>query len=75
MATSLHLLRRRDPALARAVIARQLANGDRVTLALLDGATAPPDLPKNVTVHRVPADVSHDQLLDLIFEADTVITW
>jgi hypothetical protein len=75
MPTALHLLRRRDPSVALATIARQLANGDRVTVALIDGATAPPDLPADVAVRRVPADCSHEQLLDLIFEADSVITW
>lgn len=75
MAAVLHLLRRRDPALALAVIARQVRAGDSVTLALLDNATVPADLPIGVRIRRVPSELSHEQLLELIFAADNVVTW
>jgi hypothetical protein len=35
----------------------------------------PPALPPGVTAHRVPADLSYDQLLDLVFSVDQVISW
>jgi hypothetical protein len=74
MAAVLHLIKGADATLARAVIARGLAAGDRVTVALLPGAAAP-DLPPGVTAHRVRADLTWDRLLELIFESDQVIAW
>ncbi|MEK7700428.1 MAG: hypothetical protein AAB418_00345 [candidate division NC10 bacterium] len=74
MAAVLHLLKGADAALACAAIERQLGAGDRVTVALLPGAGGA-DLPPRVAVHRVPADLSYSQLLDLIFKSDQVITW
>ena len=74
MATVLHLLKGGDPALALAAIEHQLAAGDTVTVALLHGAT-PPKLPAAVRLVRVPADASHERLLELLFEADQVVTW
>ena len=74
MAAALHLLKGADAALAADVIARQLAAGDRVTVVLLAGAV-PPALPAGVTLRRAGADLSWDQLLDLVFEADHVVTW
>ncbi len=73
MAAVLHLLKSGDSDLARAAMAAQLAAGDRVTVALLEGATA--DLPAGVATHHVPRDLSYDQLLDLIFEHDQVTAW
>ncbi|MBI3637536.1 MAG: hypothetical protein HY216_15195 [Candidatus Rokubacteria bacterium] len=74
MASVVHLLRRGDPALAAAVMARQLAQGDTVTAALLTGASAD-GLPPGVALRRVPGDLSHEALLELIFAADNVVTW
>ncbi|MGH7275531.1 MAG: hypothetical protein ACREIY_00735 [Candidatus Rokuibacteriota bacterium] len=74
MAAVLHLIKGADATLARAVIEQSLAAGDRVTVALLPGAAAP-DLPPGVSVHRVPADLSYADLLELIFDSNHVITW
>jgi hypothetical protein len=74
MAAVLHLLKGGDPALALAAIDQQLASGDRVTVALLHGMPKP-KLPSAVRVLRVPEEISHEQLLDLIFESAQVITW
>jgi hypothetical protein len=74
MAAVLHLLKGADAALARTVIEQQVGAGDRVTVALLPGATAPA-LPPGVTIRRVSSDLSYAALLDLIFEADHVLTW
>ena len=74
MASALHLLKGSDVDLALATLASQLAAGDRVTVALLHGAPSP-KLPPGVQVHRVPEDLSYDQLLDLIFESDRVTAW
>lgn len=74
MASVVHLLRRGDPALAIAVMTRQLAQGDAVTAALLAGAS-PDGLPSGVTIRRVPAELSHEALLELIFASDNVVTW
>jgi len=74
MAAVLHLLKSGDTVLARATVATQLAAGDRVTVALLNGAPLP-KLPPAVHVHRVPDDLSYDQLLDLVFESDQVTAW
>lgn len=74
MAAVLHLLKGGDPALALAAIGQHVRAGDTVTVALLNGAPAPP-LPPGVGLHRVPEDLGWDALLDRIFESDQVITW
>jgi len=76
MASFLHLLKADSGALAGPVIERNRREpGARVTVVLLDGA-APPALPGDVTVRRLaPGDLDYSALLDLIFEADHVITW
>lgn len=74
MAAVLHLLKGDNSALVVTAIAQQLAAGDRVTVALLSGAPAPP-LPAVVPVHRVPEERSYQQLLEMIFESQHVITW
>lgn len=74
MSRILHLLTGGDVALAVAVIARQAAAGDAVTVALLPG-TGAPVLPAGVTARRVPDELSYPALLDLVFEADHVVTW
>jgi hypothetical protein len=70
----LHLLKGDDVVLALAVVDQQRAAGDDVTVALLPGP-APPTLPSGVPLHRVPAELSWEGLLERIFEADQVITW
>ena len=74
MARVLHLLKGDHAAQAVAVITPQAAAGDRVTVALL-GDTAAPSLPAGVEVRRIPADTSYGDLVELIFEADHVVTW
>lgn len=74
MAAILHLLKSADATLPRAVIEQSLGAGDHITVALLPGAAAA-DLPPGVTVRRVSSDLSYDELLDLIFASDQVITW
>ena len=74
MATTLHLLKDGHLDVALAAIARQAAAGDRVQVALL-GEAGPPALPAGVSVHRVPADLSYDALLDAIYAADRVVAW
>ena len=43
-------------------------------MVLLDGAIAP-SLPAGVTVRASPSELDYPGLLDLIFEATSVITW
>lgn len=74
MAVVLHLLKGVDLTLARATISEQVANGDRVEVALLHGLPTP-DLPLGVMVHRVPDDLAYEALLEKIFQADQVVTW
>ena len=74
MALVLHLLKGPPSPVAGATIARELENGDRVLVALVEGAPAPA-LPEGVTTHRVPEELSYSSLLELIFEADQVIAW
>jgi hypothetical protein len=74
MAVVLHLLKGADLSLARATISEQVANGDRVEVALLHGLPAP-ELPPGVMVHRVPDDLAYEALLEKIFQADQVVTW
>jgi hypothetical protein len=74
MPTVLHLIKSADAALARTVIEHDVGAGDRVTVALLPGGAAPA-LPPGVTIRRVGSDLSYSQLLELIFQADHVLTW
>jgi len=74
MARALHVVKGGDAALALATIERQVAAGDRVSVALLPGA-AVPLLPAGVEVHRVPDDWSYERLLEAVFEAEHVATW
>jgi hypothetical protein len=69
----LHLLKA-DSDIARAAIGAAVADGDTVTVALLPGADAV-RLPASVTVRRVPDETSWEELIDLIFEAESVIAW
>jgi len=73
MAAVLHIVGPNDPARAMPVMRGQVAAGDAVTVALV--GLVSPDLPPGVTVHRVPAELSYDQLLDLVFSVDQVISW
>jgi hypothetical protein len=73
MATVLHLVGHNDPRRALPVITRQLAAGDAVTVAVVGPAA--PALPPGSTVHRVPSELSWDQLLDLILVADQTFSW
>ena len=74
MAAVLHLFKARPTTLAEVAIAQEMTAGDRVTIALLEGA---PEFqaPAGVAVHRVSVDLSYDALLEKIFEADQVIAW
>jgi hypothetical protein len=74
MARVLHLLEGGDVALARAVIERQRAAGDAVSVALLPGGDGAA-LPAGVTARRVPGDLTWEALLEEIFAADQVIAW
>jgi len=74
MAAVLHLVKGPDATLARAVLDRNLRDGDRVTVVILPGG-AGAGLPAGVTVRRLDGDLSYAQLLELIFEADQVVTW
>jgi len=74
MATVLHLYKGGDPGLAVATIERQLAAGDRVSVALLHGATLPV-LGGAVRIRRVPDELTYDGLLGEIFASDQVVTW
>ena len=74
MAKALHLLKGEDSDLAAATVARQLAAGDTVTVIALHGA-AVPGLPAGIVVRRVPEELSWEQLLEAMFEADQVIAW
>jgi hypothetical protein len=74
MARALHVLKGGDVALVRATMERQLAAGDRVSVALLPGASAP-ELPADVDIHRVPEEWSYERLLEAVFEADHLTTW
>ena len=74
MARALHVLKGDHSGQAVSVIESQLAAGDAVTVALI-GDIAAPALPEHAIVHRVPDDVAWERLLELIFEADSVVTW
>lgn len=73
MGAVLHIVGHANAARAHDVIAAQLAAGDTVTVAVL--GAEPPSLPAGVTAHRVPTELSYDQLLDLVFSAEQVISW
>jgi hypothetical protein len=74
MVRVLHLFKGDHATEAAAVIAAQIGGGDDVTVALLDAARAT-GLPAGVTTRRVPAETSYEQLVELIFAADSVVTW
>ena len=62
---------RSDDAEAATAWTPATGRSEGVTVAVLNGAPLP-KLPPAVHVHRVPDDLSYDQLLDLIFESDQV---
>lgn len=76
----LYLLKAPTSGIALPVIQRQCREPDtRVTVVLLHGASAPA-LPDGVTVRHLaeegsPGDLTHSELLDLIFAAGSVISW
>jgi hypothetical protein len=74
MAKALHLLKGDDASLALATVARQLAAGDTVTIVALHGATVP-SVPAGAALRRLPEELSYEQLLEAMFEADQVIAW
>ena len=74
MARVLHVFKGDHAREAQAAIARTLAAGDTVEVALVGGATAPV-MPAGVPVHRVPDPVAYERLVELIFSADSVVTW
>jgi hypothetical protein len=74
MATVLHLVKGESNALIEPTIGQQLGAGDRVVVALLEGAAAPA-CPDGVRLHRVPEELDYGHLIDLVFEADRVIAW
>ena len=76
MAGVLHLLKRDASPLAAPVIdAMRRGTESPVTVVLLAGAVAPALAP-DITVRRLgDGDLDYAALLDLIFEADRVITW
>jgi hypothetical protein len=74
MGRVLHVLKGVELTLALATIRGHAAGGDEVTVALLPGAPLPA-LPPAVRAIRVPDDASWTQLLELIFDADQVVTW
>ncbi len=76
MAGVLHLLKPDASPLAAPVItAMQRESETPVTVVLLAGAVAPALAP-GITVRRLAdGDLDYSALLDLIFEADRVITW
>src|SRR5262249_52928708 len=76
MPRHLHLVGPDAAALAAPVIAAEASAPDAsVTVALLDGATAP-DLPAGVSVVTVaPGPSGYASLLELIFASDRVTAW
>ena len=76
MAGVLHLLRRDSPPLAGPVIDAMGREVDApVTVVLLAGAVAPVLAPDITVRCLADGDLDYSALLDLIFEADRVITW
>jgi len=74
MARTLHLLNGEDNDLAAATIARQLAAGDTVRVVALPGARIP-RLPADLVVRRAPDEISWEDVLTAMFEAEQVIAW
>jgi hypothetical protein len=74
MAVVLHLVKGAATPVAVETIRQQAAGGDAVTVVLLEGAPAP-DLPAAARVRRAPDELSYGDLLDLIFQADQVVSW
>jgi hypothetical protein len=74
MASVLHLVKSADTTLTRTVLDRQVRDGDRVTVVVLPGGAASA-LTTGVPIRRLDGDLSYAQLLELIFEADQVVTW
>jgi hypothetical protein len=76
----LHLLKSDPHTTALSVIERQSREPDtRITVVLLHGGGAPA-LPDGVRVRRLAekgshGDLTHSELLDLIFAADSVVSW
>jgi hypothetical protein len=77
MAAFLHLLKRDSPPLARAVIAAQGRDAGACVTVVLLGDIDALDVPPGVTIRRLAPgrDLDYSDLLDLIFEADHVLTW
>ena len=74
MARVLHVFKGDHAAEAVVVIARAVTAGDEVEVALVGGVPAP-ELPAGVTIRRVPDDTSYERLVEMIFSADSVVTW
>ena len=74
MTRILHLLKGDDVELLSTVLAQPHGAGDEITLVRMPGA-APFTPPANVTVLRVPEDLSYEALLERIFASDQVVTW
>ena len=76
----LHLLKSPENTVALSVIERQSRQSDTaVTVVLLHGVSAAA-LPASVHVRRLAeegsdGDLTHSELLNLIFTADSVISW
>ena len=76
----LHLLKADSSAAALPVIERQSReSGTLVTVVLIHGAPTP-IVPPGVSIHRIAENgsegsLTYSQLLDLIFQADSVISW
>jgi len=73
MAAVLHIVGQASPSSVLDVIRGQVAAGDTVTVALLGPELLA--LPPGVRAHRVPRELSYDQLLDLVFSVEQVISW
>lgn len=74
MAKALHLIKGDDASLALATVARQLAAGDTVTVVVMHGAVVT-SVPAGAVLRRVPEELTYEQLLEAMFEADQVIAW
>jgi hypothetical protein len=74
MARVLHVFKGDHAVEAGVVIARAVAAGDQVEVAIVGGAETPA-LPAGVPVHRVPDQIAYERLVELIFSSDHVVTW
>ena len=74
MARVLHVLKGDHSREAALTIEPQVRAGDHVTVALIGGVAAPA-LPAGVETRRVPDEISYGELVELIFAADSVVTW